>query len=368
MRKYLYEIIVGEKKGFLATVVKLGLLVLSLFYGLVLSVISLLYKLHILRSIRLNTKVISIGNITWGGTAKTPLVAFIASYLRGKGYRIAILSRGYKRKMASQTRLILNGRDLHSNTLTFEEVGDEALLLSQGLADVIVGVDKDRIRCAQKIRERFNPDIFILDDGFQYWRLYRDLDIVTIDATNPFGNQHILPAGIMRQPKSALKRADIFVITKTNINPHIQDLESELKIINPRALIVEAGYKILGLYEFSDTARNLIPLSDFKNKSLACLCGIADPASFEKMLYDSGINIVKAFRFPDHHYYTKQDMDDILTVCKSSGIEIIITTEKDLIRLKDYLVDLERIRFFVLKIELKIKQDEAFTKRISCLL
>ena len=365
MKEYLYEIITGKTSGPFAAVIKLLLFMLSLVYGLGLFFRKLLYKLHILKSKRLTAKVISIGNITWGGTGKTPLVEFIASSLKERGHKVAVLSRGYKRKKTGANQIIHNGKDLNSKVASLNDLGDEAFLLAEALADVPIGVGPDRVKSARIIQEKFHPDILILDDGFQHRRIARDLDIVAIDATHPFGNGFILPLGIMREPKCALKRADIFVITKTNINPDIKDLKAALDKINPRALIVECEYKILGLYDALDAGKKLKDLSGFKDRPIACISSIANPASFEKMLSLSGMEIKKVVSFTDHHHYTRGDIEGIVASCRANNIENVVTTEKDKVRLKDYLLNTGGIRFFVLKIALEIKQHEEFFKRIS---
>ncbi|MCM8779678.1 MAG: tetraacyldisaccharide 4'-kinase, partial [Candidatus Omnitrophica bacterium] len=241
MKNYFYRIITGEKKGFLPAILKTFLFILSLFYTIILEMIKLFYRQ---RRRRLAAKVISVGNITWGGAGKTPLVEYIAGYLKENGYRPAVLSRGYKRKDKYAPRVIYNGKNLDASGLEIKELGDEAYLLAEKLKDIPLGVFPDRIRCAKIIEEKFHPDTFILDDGFQHWKLFRDLDIVAIDATCPFGDGFIIPCGVLREPKSALRRADIFVITKTNVNPDTRDLKSALNKINPAALIVESVYEI----------------------------------------------------------------------------------------------------------------------------
>ncbi|MDD5045188.1 MAG: tetraacyldisaccharide 4'-kinase [Candidatus Omnitrophica bacterium] len=365
MKDYFYAIITGDKKkGYLASFTRACLLLMSLCYRITLLAIKSLYKLKLLNKQRLNAKVISVGNITWGGTGKTPLVAYIGFRLKKDGRKVAVLTRGYKRKYSAATSVSYNGMDLDSRPIGLNEAGDEALLLSAELSDVPIGIAADRAKAARVIIEKFHPDTFILDDGFQHWRLMRDLDIVAIDATNPFGNGHIMPWGIMREPRCALKRADIFVLTKTNVHPDTAELKTILNKINPGALIVEARYDIAGLYAAGDLKKDMQDVSRFRNRAVACVSSIANPEAFEKMLSGAGMNVARAFRYSDHYHYAKKDVQDILDACQVGNISEVITTEKDLVRLKDYLPDNGAVKFFVLKISMNITQDEAFFKRI----
>ena len=356
MLNYLYALATDERKGFIAGLLKLLLYLLSLIYGLV---VRILIFFNRLKPYKIDCKVISVGNITLGGTGKTPLVEYIAKYLKAKGHKVAVLSRGYKKRVTSYQLPVTS----------YEMMGDEPYILMKNLKDIPVMVNKDRIKAARKAMREYSVDTIILDDGFQQWKIKKDLEIVTIDATCPFGNQHLLPRGILRQPLSTLKRADIFVLTKTNLNPDIQDIKDFLKpIINPQAIIVEAIHKPLGFYRLGDERDTLLGSDTLKNKSVDLVCGIADPDSFENLIVSLGINVGLSFRFPDHHDYREKDLNKIVRETKEKNIDTIITTEKDAVRLMPLSVSpLARLSVFVLRIELKIIQDEIFTQRIHSL-
>ena len=336
-------------------IIKFFLFVLSLFYGLGLRILILFYSLKVYR---LNCKVISVGNITWGGTGKTPLVEAIARYLKQEGHKVAILSRGYKRNVTSH-----------------QTMGDEPYMLWKNLKDVPVIVDENRIRAANRALRDYGVDGVILDDGFQQWRIKKDLEIVAIDANNPFGNRHLLPRGILREPLACLRRADVFVLTKTNLMPDTKGLRNFLTAINPGAGIFESIHRPLGFYRVDQPAELLDP-DLFKGKSVTLISAIADPDSFEDLIIGLGLNIGLSFRFPDHHVYSDADFEDIVKKSQERNIDAIVTTEKDSQRLTPLettkhlnnktksLTGLTSKEFsaptkiFVLKIELKLCRDE----------
>ena len=334
MRKYLYNLATDKYNGFIARIIKSFLLILSLIYGLIVKILILFYRLF---PSRINCKVISVGNITLGGTGKTSLVEYIAKYLKEKGHKVAILTRGYKRKI---------------NTM-----GDEPSMLAMNLKDVVVTVDTNRIMAAKKAIKDYSIDSVILDDGFQQWKIKKGLEIVTIDATNPFGNRYLLPRGILREPLSSLRRADIFVLTKTNLNPDIIDLKYFLEQINPKAIIFTAEHRPIGFYEINQN-NVLLDRNTLKGKTVTLISGIGDPDSFENLIVSMGINIGLSFRFPDHYNYTQKDLAKISTASREKNIDTIVTTEKDAVRLYNLQLKTYNLQLLILRIELVITKDE----------
>lgn len=378
LKNYFYDLVTDKKNGYLSCIIKFFLLALSRIYNLVIRILILFYSL---RPYHPGCKVISVGNITWGGTGKTPLVEFIARYLKEGKYRIAILSRGYKRKAAA-----IKGRRLSGH----EAMGDEPYMLSKNLAGIPIIVDTNRIRALVKAHKEYGMDIALLDDGFQQWRIKKDLEIVVIDATYPFGNRQMIPRGVLREPLSSLRRADIFVLTKTDIGAsNILRTKNFLNLINPKAEIFEAVYKPIGFCPVRDyTATNkekgvsngvceisgyggLLNIDALRGKTVTAVSGIGDPDSFEHSLVILGINIGLSFRFPDHYVYPRQVMNDILKKTQEINISTIITTEKDLVRMQLETPDRRpaagrAIKIFALRIELKVTTDEKkFFDRIS---
>lgn len=312
---------------------KLILFALSLIYG---SIVRLAIFFYRIKPCRLKCKVISIGNITLGGTGKTPLVELVAGYLRKNGRTPAILTRGYKRRSRLQ-------------------MGDEPAMLQRKLVNIPVIVGADRISGAKQAMQNYAADTVILDDGFQQWRIKKDLEIVAIDARNPFGNLHMLPRGILREPLSSLKRADIFVLTKADSAGAA--VNSILHRLNPDALIVQVVYSPVSFYELGKDDVAIGP-GVLKGKTVSLFCGIADPESFKNTVAGLGINIGLFFGFPDHYYYTKGDLESIIARSKEKGIDTIVTTEKDAARLCELGQNIRVLRMLALRVELKIAENE----------
>ncbi|MDD2679409.1 MAG: tetraacyldisaccharide 4'-kinase [Candidatus Omnitrophica bacterium] len=335
MRKYLYNLATDKEKGFFASLVKPWLLLASFIYGALIRGLALLFSL---KASRLNCKVISIGNITLGGTGKTSLVEFISRYLRDKGHKLAVLSRGYKK---------LSGA-----------MGDEPSMLLKHLGDIPVIVDKDRVRAAKRAIAEYGADTVILDDGLQQWRINKDLEIVTVSASQGLGNRHMLPRGILREPLSALKRADIFVLTRTGFNGDLQAIRAALNKINPASPIVESVHTALGFYAFNKPEELLRP-DYLKGKRVALFSGIGEPEAFSGLIRGLGVNIGLDLRFSDHHNYSEEDLSGICAKTSRAGLGIIVTTAKDASRLSD--ADLEMFgehKLLVLRIALKITKNE----------
>ncbi len=327
-REHLYNLVTHKTKGLLADLLRGFLFVLSLVYGLVVMILAFFYRL---RPVKFGAKVISVGNITLGGTGKTTCVEYLTGKLISQGKRVAILSRGYKR-------------------------GDEPAMLQNKFPLAHVIIDKNRVRAASKAVRSFAVDILILDDGFQQWRIAKDLEIVTIDAQNPFGNNRLLPAGFLREPLNALKRADIFILTQTDAISNIDDLVNKLKHINPCALIAESIHKAVG---FNSIANPDIFLGAdfFKNKRAIVFSGIGNPQGFENCICGLGINIAKSLRFTDHYNYTQADLDNIIKVAGQINVDTIITTQKDAIKIKELKINGSDI--LALNIKLSITKNEA---------
>lgn len=335
MKGYLYSLATDRAKGFIASIIKVFLFIFSLIYGLVVRALILFYRLW---PSRLNCKVISVGNITLGGTGKTSLVEFIARYLKQQGHKVVILSRGYKR--------------MHPETM-----GDEPYMLQMNLKDIPVIADADRIRSGNRAIRDYGADTVIFDDGLQQWRIKKDLEIVTIDATNPLGNRYLLPRGILRQPLSSLKRADVFVLTKTNLNADIEGIKDTLNKLNPSAMIIESIHQPLGFYDINKPQR-AFDTETLKGKTAALFSGIGDPDSFEDLIIGLGINIGLSFRFTDHHNYTQEDLERIIKGSGDKNIDTIITTQKDAARLHNLQLTTYNLQLLVLRIGLVIKKDE----------
>ncbi|MBM3245284.1 MAG: tetraacyldisaccharide 4'-kinase [Candidatus Omnitrophica bacterium] len=340
MRKYLYNLATDGKNGVVAGVCKFLLFLLSLVYGFIIRCLS---AVQLANPKQLGMKIISVGNITLGGTGKTVLVEYLVRYLRQKNILTAVVSRGFKG-------------------------ADEPDMLRLKLKDTPVIVDKDRARGVQKAAADYRARAVIFDDGFQQWKIKKDLDIVMIDATNPFGNQHMLPRGILREPLSSLKRAGVFVLSKINLNPNIEDIEEFLLDINKDALIVESIHRPVDLAGLGNED-NRLSLGVLKDKSVSLFCGIGDPGSFEAIARESGAVVAAFFTFPDHHAYSQNDLEDVIRQSENKNVEFILTTEKDAARINNSKLKISSSKIFSLRIELEItKNEEGFHSRLlrSC--
>lgn len=329
------------------------LYLVSLPYGWAVSMRALLYSSGFLKQKRLPCPVISIGNITVGGTGKTPLIIHLAQRLVEEGISVAILSRGYKRKKDSSP-LVSDGKTVF---LTPEESGDEAYLIAQRLRNVPVLVGKDRFRSGLMALQKIKIEGFLLDDGFQHLSLYRNLNIVLIDSLTEFGNGHLLPRGILREPLSSLERADLFILTKVKEKKDFHSLESKLRGLQPRAKIFHSHYEPI---EFVDSCGESQALSILKGRRALAFSGIARPETFTSLLEQVGVDIKKELVFPDHHFYSPSDLERIRR--EARGVDFILTTEKDMAKLPRS--PFSSTPLMALRINVKIWEEEEFYKRV----
>jgi tetraacyldisaccharide 4'-kinase len=246
-------------------------------------------------------------------------------------------------------------------------MGDEPFMLSRKLPGVVVIVNPDRIKGATEAVQAQGADMLLLDDGFQQWHLRKDLDIVTIDAGNPFGNGWMIPRGILREPLTALKRADIFVLTNADGVSDLGMLKARLAAFNPKGLIVVARHKPAGFFKLLDPSKACTAEQMF-GKPVALVSGIGNPDSFRRVIERMHIPVARAFNFPDHHRYSKVDMNDILEGVRQNNIETLITTEKDADKLKLCAPEGLLSNIVVLKVELEIiENEEQFHRRLHSL-
>ncbi len=343
MSQYLLSVMKGKRSSFTAQLIIYLLLPWSLVYGL--GVICHRNYYRIKGRYKAPKPVISIGNITVGGSGKTPLVIWLARNLQNKGLKSIILIRGY---MPQDSK-----------------VSDEVDMLNEQIPHIPVIAGGDRCANIRQAEDTMPVDLYICDDAFQHWPLYRDLDIVAIDALNPFGNGFLLPAGILREPLSALKRADVFILTKTESSKNVPGLISKLKGINPKALIVESQYKTAGAIDVFETTP--IPEDFLVGKSVVGFCAIGDPFSFELSLKNSGAKVLKFFTYMDHHLYQKEDIRQLAEFCRTQGVQVLVTTHKDAVKLRAFKSLLPEISLVYIPIQLEITKgsDELLQKVLT---
>lgn len=323
-----------------------------------------LYQWRILRQEHLGCTVVVIGNLTVGGTGKTPVVEKFARELLAKGRRVAILSRGYKRQEASWLKklIALIDRDAHQPIVVsdgtgrifcdWRRAGDEPYMLAQALPGAIVIVDRNRVKAGAYAIRKFKADTLILDDGFQYLPLKSRLQLVLIDQSNPFGNGSMLPRGIMREPPSALRRANYVFITKSDGAPPAP-LLAQISTHAPKVSPIVCAHvpQALRPLHGNDPEKDNLPLSLLSGARVLAFSGIAVPQGFEQMLEHAGANLVKALRYADHYPYEAEDIEDILRTASSSRVDMIVTTEKDAVRLPNIQAT---IPIYYLRMEVEI--------------
>ncbi|MBN2397222.1 MAG: tetraacyldisaccharide 4'-kinase [Deltaproteobacteria bacterium] len=316
----------------------LPLLLASLLYRSGVTLRNVLYDTGIVRVLRMPCPVISVGNIVVGGTGKTPTVIMLADMLNDRGWKPAVLSRGYggRRKRGSDAAVVSDGRTVLMDPA---EAGDEPVLIAQRLPAIPVIIAGDRSRAGRLAVERFGSDVLILDDGFQHRRMARDIDIVLLDGERPFGNGFLLPRGGMREPHGALRRADALILTSGE-EADTAPLETipSIPVFRGRRRPVDLvrGRKNEGF-----------PLADLMEKRVCAFAGIANPDGFRRMLESLCGEIASFLPFPDHHVYTAGDVENIREVCRDSGAQMMVTTEKDGIKLApfpDFFGDVCRLR------------------------
>jgi tetraacyldisaccharide 4'-kinase len=323
-------------------ILSLLLLILSWFYSFAHFLRLSFYKTGILKTKCLSIPVISIGNITTGGTGKTPAVIMIAELLKGMGKKVAILSRGYKGKAEGEINVVSDGNKILINPI---EAGDEPYMMAARLKGIPVITGADRYKTGKYAIERFGVEVILLDDGYQHVQLNRNLNILLLDSNSPFGNGYLLPRGTLREPASYVDRADIIILTKFQI------LNSKFQIQKLKdAPICKSQYVTEGFVDIN--SNRAISLDEVKGKKGFAFCGIASPESFNNSLKEAGIDIKGFVSYEDHYQFNKPDIDNLINKAKETGSEILITTEKDAVRLKEF----EPIQFqvWILKIKMEV--------------
>ncbi len=314
---------------------------LSRVYDAITNLRNLLYERGFFKSFSLGVPVISVGNITVGGTGKTPLVAFVAEILAKEGKKVCILTRGYGRENPGKRVLVSDSENI---LVEARQAGDEPFeLAGKLLGKAFVIADADRVSAGIWAREKFAVTAFVLDDAFQHRKVKRDLNIVAIDATNPFGNEKILPSGILRESLKNLKRADLIVITRANLSNEIENLKSKIAKYNADCPIIVSHNKIsnlIELKEFHAKTRKTKDKGQRTKDSFFAFCALGNPENFFSQLRREGFNLIAAEKFPDHHFYTQKDVEKLEQKAIRAKAENFLTTAKDAVKLKDLKFDL----------------------------
>ena len=341
---------------------------LSLLFSAAVAIRYFLYRIDVLRRYPLGIQVISIGNVTAGGTGKTPVTEIFARTLAAEGRKVAILSRGYRRKEAPWWQrlftqvvvpplVVSDGKHVLLDSATG---GDEPYMLASNLPGVAVVVDRNRVKAGRYAVRRFGCDTLILDDGFQYQRLKHSTEVVLVDSTNPFGNGNMLPRGILREPVRNLARADIIFLTKCRGD--VSAVKEEIRRYNQTAEIVECNHVPKSLKDV--WSREEYPLSWLEGKTVCTLSGIASPKGFENSLRHLGAKVVWCERYADHHRYDSSEVLYALNRTADMGADALVTTEKDAVRFPR--LETSPVRCLYLRIAIEILAgDESFDEIIN---
>lgn len=362
LEQFAVDVIMDRRYGKRASFLRVFLKLLSFLYRGIMRKRLRWYENRSLPIYSLGCQVISVGNLTVGGTGKTPWVEKIANELTKSGRKVAILSRGYKSQKrplwerfkarwfsenhSLPPRLVSDGKTLF---LDSRFAGDEPFMLAHNCDGVIVVVDKNRVNCGKFAIEKFGVDTLILDDGFQYLTLKQRYDIVLIDRETPFGNGYLLPRGMLREPIDHLKRAHLIVITKCDGSP-LDELKAKIRTLNSHAPIIECRHQALHLQNlFTDEK---LPLSFLKDLKISALSGIARPESFEGGLKKLGADIIYSRAYEDHHRFSEEDLQTMMTRSRNRGAKAIITTEKDAVRIPR--MEQTLVPFYFLRVEIDV--------------
>ncbi len=361
MKDYLYSIITGRRTGIISSLL-IGLLTpLSYIYAVILKTRGWLYDCGLFKQKQLPCGVISVGNIVAGGTGKTPVVIWIAKYLQSEGFQVGVLLRGYGREDRHSTLVVSDGKGVLTS---LTESGDEAGLIARKLPGVPVVVGVDRYAAGLEVIQLWGHTngVLILDDGFQRRQLARDLDILTIDSTQPFGTGKLIPAGTLREPKTALKRTDILLLTRTDLTAESINFEQ----FGQGQPIFQTCHQPTRLYQLSTGEECALDL--LEGQRILAVCGIGNPDAFAGTLHQLGPEAVELLAFPDHHHYSLADLNSISASARDIEVNIVVTTEKDSQKLDTFVATTEfslpeSVQFFVLEIELEIRTNPAALKK-----
>jgi tetraacyldisaccharide 4'-kinase len=349
---YYTQLVAGERRQ-VADRLLLGLLkVCAALYAGVMRLRAAAYACGLLPVKRLPVTVISVGNITMGGTGKTPTVLLIARELMARGRRVTVLTRGYGGSLEGETRIVSDGNSL---LLSPAEAGDEPCLLAASLPGLMVVMGADRYRAGCLALKELSADCFILDDGFQHQRLARNLDILLLDSEAPFGNGRTVPAGFLREPPSAAGRADLVILTRCADGATVSDcLPAAIPICRSSHFLT--GYTPLAGGE-------LRPFAELAGKRIVAFCGIANPAAFFDGIEASGVPLVSTLAFPDHTGYGTREIEALGRLKQQSRAGCLITTAKDAVKLQSYAGIIGDC--YVARLELTLHNPEPLTAALD---
>jgi len=351
---YWRNVAAGTRPGLSGRLVVLALFPLALVYAGIQSIRGTLYAKCILKARSLPRPVISVGNITVGGTGKTPVTAYIARLLIGRGLRVAVLSRGYGGSLEGETAIVADGRTILMNA---GQCGDEPYLLATTVPGLMVVMGPDRYSAGMLAMERLSPDIFLLDDGFQHLRLRRDLDILLVDWARPFGNGRTLPAGLLREPVSAVQRADLVVYTRSPQGSSPAPLAGKP--------VCSASHRLSDAVPLAGGPA--LSFDRLRGRKVLAFAGIGEPAFFFEELSNLGLDVVHTVQLPDHAAYIPSQLAGLAEAFQACGADCAVTTEKDGVKLRGRAPEFAD-RIMLARLELVIDDPTPLKRLLSNLL
>lgn len=363
--QYIYQIAYGPETPFYGWLILGFLRGCSYLYEYGVRLKLALYNIGLKKKEKLDCCVISIGNITVGGTGKTPTAQKMADLIKRMGYRVVILNRGYRSHWDKEIGVVSDGNKIF---MTAYEAGDEAYLMAKTLPGIPVVIGKNRAITGKYAVEKLNAEVIIMDDGYQHWHLERDLDVVLVDTLNMFGNGCVLPRGMLREPLENLDRGDLFLLTKTDQSSVLSrmQLRKTIERYNAKAPVVESVHHPKNFVEIADwykgITQNHMDLSELEGKDVMVFSAIGNPSSFEQTLSSIGLNIKEAVRYPDHHDYGMLEMQYISERASSQNAVAMITTSKDAVKIPtEFIYSAREIPLYILNMDIQVTDGfEAF--------
>lgn len=358
--QYIYQIAYGPETPFMGWVLLTLLRGMSYLYEFGVCCKLYMYESGLKKREKLNCCVISIGNITVGGTGKTPTAQKMAAIVKSMGYRVVILNRGYRSHWGKELGVVSDGNKIF---MTAYEAGDEAYLMAKTLPGIPVIIGKNRAVTGRYAVEKLNAEVIIMDDGYQHWQLERDLDVVLVDTLNMFGNGCVLPRGTLREPLHNLARGDLFLLTKTDQSSKLSrmQLRNTIAKYNGKAPVVESIHHPKNFVEIADwykgISENIRDLEELKGKDVMVFSAIGNPSSFEQTLSSIGLNILEAVRYPDHHDYGMLEMQYINERASSLKAVAMIATAKDAVKIPtEFIYSAREIPLYILNMDICITE------------
>ncbi len=331
LEKYAKRLFEDNEKNIVDKAILGGLSAGETLYSFGLNMLLSFYEAGHVNQYKLDAFTISVGNITAGGTGKTPFVQYMTKKLQAKGKKVGILSRGYRGAYEKEGAIVSDGKKVLLNP---EQAGDEPYLLAKTLPGAVISVGKDRIASGKRLQKLFRPNVVLLDDGFQHWPLRRDLDIVLIDAADPFSNGHVIPRGLLREPVENIERADIYVITKADAvsSSELEKIKNILRHYRnavPIAVTAHRPDKVKSFLSWRDG----LDEAEKMPSSVVTLCALGSPESFEATVKQAGLRVVGRLRLPDHHAYTRDDVMKAILKVKEEHADALVVSEKDAVKI-----------------------------------